>query len=928
MSAVGWLVVTQAGGSVCIVELRALRVFLSHTSELRDYPLDRSFVAAAEHAVNRAGETVVDMAYFPPSESRSAAYCREQVRRADVYVAILGFRYGSPVTGEPGLSYTELELAAAVEQGLPRLVFLLDQDAVLPLPRSLLSDPEYEERQSAFRERAAGGGVMVRWVRSPDQVELMLFQALMELRRRGDLGWQAPAVAGDMAVPRQLPAYTAHFVGRSAELAALTGVLDRADAAAGSGGAVVISAVGGMAGIGKTALALHWAHQVAGRFPDGQLYVNLRGFDPGDAPVAAAQAVRGFLDAFAVDPARIPVDPESQASLYRSLVAGRRVLVVLDNARDVSQVRPLLPGSATCLVVVTSRSQLSGLAAAEGARPVPLGLLSAAEARELLARHLGPQRAAAEPQAVEELIGLCAGLPLALSTVAARAAAQPGFPLAALVAELQNVRERLDALETGDPATSMRAVLSWSCRHLDAAAAAMFRLLGTHPGPDISAAAAASLAGVPARQAREALAALTRAHLAAEHVPARFALHDLVRAYASEQASAVDSDTARRSALCRVLDHYLHTGHAAALLLQPTREPLSLTAPRPGVQAGDPVSYEQALAWFDAERPVLLAAIAEAAAAGLVTHAWQIPWTLADFADRRGHWHDYAWAQRTALAAAQQAGDLAGQAHAHRGLGRAVIARGDWGLDDARAHLLPARDLFAQLGDAAGQARADLQLGWILGAQGHYPLGEARAHLLRARDLFAQLGDLTGQARADLELGRILGVQGHYGEALDFAQRALDLLREAGHPAQGYALNCIGWYLAHLGDPQRAVDYCEQALSLLAARRDLFYEAAAWDSLGYARRQIGHHAQAIACYQHSLDLCRQLDDPDDRAVVLLHLGEVHHTAGDQDAARRTWQQALAILDDLHRPDARQARASLPAPKPADPPAAPQDRGKP
>ena len=486
-------------------------------------------------------------------------------------------------------------------------------------------------------------------------------------------GQRAPA-AGDVGVPRQLPACTAQFVGRSAELAALTSLLDRAVAGlAGGGGAVVISAVGGMAGIGKTTLALHWAHQVADRFPGGQLYVNLRGFDPADAPVAPGEAVRGFLDGLGVDPALIPVDPQAQASLYRSLLAGRRVLVVLDNARDAGQVRPLLPGTATCLVVVTSRSQLPGLVAAEGARPLPLGLLPAAEARELLARHLGPDRAAAEPQAVAELIGLCAGLPLALSTVAARAAVQPGFPLAALAAELRDARGRLDALEAGDPATSMRAVLSWSCCHLDPAAAAMFRLLGTHPGPDISAAAAASLAGLAPRHARETLGTLTRAHLITDHVPGRFAMHDLVRAYAAEQASDVDSDTARRDALCRVLDHYLHTGLAADMLLRPGREPPpSAHPPRPGARAEDLAGYDQALAWFEAERPVLLAAIAEAAAAGLVTHAWQICRAVENFAVIRGHWHDYARAQRTALAVAEQAGDVTGQAYAHRGLALAA----------------------------------------------------------------------------------------------------------------------------------------------------------------------------------------------------------------------------------------------------------------
>jgi tetratricopeptide (TPR) repeat protein len=729
------------------------------------------------------------------------------------------------------------------------------------------------------------------WICLPDHLDLPGTGMALALKATGgpaaELSGQRTPAAGDVAVPRQLPACTAHFTGRSAELAALTGLLDRAaavPAGGGGGGAVVISAVGGMAGIGKTALALHWAHQVAGRFPGGQLYVNLRGFDPADAPLAPGEAVRGFLDGLGVDPARIPVDAQAQASLYRSLLAGRRVLVVLDNARDAGQVRPLLPGTATCLVVVTSRSQLPGLVAAEGARPLQLGLLPADQARELLARHLGPDRAAAEPQAVAELIGLCAGLPLALSTVAARAAVQPGLPLAALAAELRDACGRLDALEAGDPATSFRAVLSWSVRHLDPAIAAMFRLLGTHPGPDVSAAAAASLAGLAPRHAREVLAALTRAHLLAEHVPGRFAMHDLVRAYAAEQASTVDSDTARRDALCRVLDHYLHTALAADMLLRPGRESPPLTPPpRPGTRAEDLAGYAQALAWFEAERPVLLAAIAEAAAAGLATHAWQISRALENFALIRGYWHDYARAQRTALSAAGQAGDVTGQAYAHRELALALLARGDG------------------------------------------PLEEARTHALRALDLYAQLSDHTGQARAHRGLSRILDAQGRHREALRHDQQALDLFRAAGHDAgQGEALNAIGWSLAHLGEPQRAVGYCKQAISLLQAHGDRYYEAGAWDSLGYAHHLLSHHAEAIACYQRSIDLCRQIGDTHHEADQLLRLGEAHQAAGDPDAARRAWQQALAIIDDLHRPDAGQVRARLLNLPPADPPTAAQE----
>ena len=312
------------------------------------------------------------------------------------------------------------------------------------------------------------------------------------------------ADGGAAQVPRQLPAAVADFTGRAAELAALTRTLD--EAAAGRPGTVVISAIGGTAGVGKTALAVRWAHQVAHRFAEGQLYVNLRGFDPAGIPATPAAAIRGFLDALGVTPERIPRQRDAQAGLYRSLLAGKRMLIVLDNARDEEQVRPLLPASPASLALVTSRNQFAGLTAADRARLLTLDVLSHDEAVQMLTVRLAAGRAAAEPDAVSEIAALCARLPLALAVAAARAEARPGFPLAALAAELRDAAGRLDALDAGDPTASVRAVFSWSYRQLSPQAAGMFRLLGLHPGPDTSVPAAASLAAAgapgPARAAR------------------------------------------------------------------------------------------------------------------------------------------------------------------------------------------------------------------------------------------------------------------------------------------------------------------------------------------------------------------------------------------------------------------------------------------
>jgi tetratricopeptide (TPR) repeat protein/transcriptional regulator with XRE-family HTH domain len=678
-------------------------------------------------------------------------------------------------------------------------------------------------------------------------------------------GEQSQAGHARAVVPRQLPRLVRPFVGREAELAALTGLLDHAATSAPA--AVVISAINGMAGIGKTALAVRWAHQVAGRFPDGQLYVNLRGFHPSGKPMSSAAAVRGFLDALRVPVEQIPASPDAQAALYRSLLSGKRILILLDNARDAEQVRPLLPGSPGCLVLVTSRSQLAGLIAIEGAYALALDVLTEAEARELLARRLGEARLEAEPEAAAELIGLCARLPLALAIAAARASARPGPWLSALAAGLADSRRRFNALDAGDAAASVRAVFSWSLDALTAPAESMFALLGLHPGPDITILAAASLAGIAPTQAGQALDELTEAHLIAEHSPGRFAMHDLLRAYAAERARSHDSDAGRHDAVCRVLDHYLHTAHTAALLLNPARDPITVSPPQPGVQPEELADRQQALDWFQAERLVLLAAISQAASSGFSAHAWQLPWTATTFFHWRGYWQDLAATQQSALAAARDLDDQVGQAQAHRHLGRAQVRAGAYA--DASAHLAAALDLGRQLGSDTLQARVHLDFAWAFELQG------------RSRD------------------------------ALGHAQQSLRLHRVAGYrPGEADALNAVGWCHARLGRYQQALDCCGQALAAYRELGDRPGEAGALDSLGYAHRHLGHHAEAIACCQQAIDVHGDAGDRRDRAEFLAHLGDARQAARDNESARRAWQQALAILDDLHDPFAGQVRDKL------------------
>jgi tetratricopeptide (TPR) repeat protein len=673
--------------------------------------------------------------------------------------------------------------------------------------------------------------------------------------------------------PRQLPADVPGFTGRAAELAELDALLRR-----GSQARAVACAITGPAGVGKTTLAVHWAHRVRDRFPDGQLYVNLRGFDPAGAPTGAADALRSFLSALGVAPDRVPPDPDAQAALYRSLLARRRLLVVLDNARDAAHVRPLLPGAPDCLALITSRDRLTGLVVA-GARHIGLAPLSTVDAREMIVRRLGAARVGSDPAAVDTIVASCARLPLAVAVAAARAAARPTLPLAALAAELRGAsaspataptsttaqppgtaqsavpdprgsRAVLDALDAGDPATDVRAVFSWSYRALSPDAATLFRLLGLHPGPDFSAAAAASLAGVRKLPLDE----LARMHLVEEHVPGRYRLHDLLRAYAAELAT---TDPGRDAATARMVDHYLHTAFAADRLLNPLREPIELDGPAQGVVPEPIADREHAMAWFTAEHPVLIALTA-------VAGSWRLPWTMANFLHLRGHHHHLAATQETALRAAQAANDRAGQAHAHRILAGALVR-----LD-----------------------RPD----------------ESRRHLEQA---IALLDDSIGRAHIHLNLGSVLGRQGRHAEALDHATRALRLYRDAGLTVwQARSLDAVGWLHAQLGDLERALGYSEQALRLHREVGDRHGEAETWDSLGFAQHRLGHHAEAVGCYRRAIQLYSDLGDRFNQATSTANLGDAHHAAGDPTAARAAWLDALTILDDLNHPDAASLRAKL------------------
>ncbi|GIH03295.1 SARP family transcriptional regulator [Rhizocola hellebori] len=672
-----------------------------------------------------------------------------------------------------------------------------------------------------------------------------------------------PAEAVAPTVPAQLARDIAGFAGRRRELDRLDRLLDGAENPA--GGVIVLS---GSAGVGKTALALHWAHRVADRFPDGQLCINLRGFDPSARAMTPDEALPILLDGLGVPAESAPASLDAQIGRYRSQLAGRRMLIVLDDARDAKQVRPLLPGTASVLVVITSRNQLSALVARDGAHPLGLQLLSPAEAGELVAQRLGGDRVSAEPEAVEAIVAACARLPLALVIAAARAQ-QTGFSLTAIAEELRDSGRRLDALDSGDRSGGIRSVFSWSYTALSPSAARLFRLLALHPGADIATPAAASLAGHPPTQTRRLLTELADANLVTEHAPDRYAIHDLLRDYATELAGHRDPEPDRRAATARLLLHYLHTAHRADRLLNPQREPsrLPLDPPAPDVIVEHLADGEKAMRWFTAEEPNLVAAQRYAADAGLDSHTWQLAWSIDTYLIRRGHRHTLAGTWQAALSAARRLRDQAAQAQAHRALAIAQLAVKQY--------------------------------------------QKARQHAEKALDLFAAIDDPIGEAHARRNLAYLLWRQGNPEEALRQAQRGLALFRAADHrPGVANELNGVGWYHAELGQYGQALHCCRQALLLLEELGDRVGIAYTLDSLGYVHHHLGQHAQAIDCYQRAIALQRQLGDRHDLADTQARLGDTHHAIGDDQAAHDAWQEALTVYGELQLAEARSVEEKI------------------
>jgi tetratricopeptide (TPR) repeat protein len=663
-------------------------------------------------------------------------------------------------------------------------------------------------------------------------------------------------------IPAQLPHSAAGFTGRELELAALDSFV-RAEAST----AVVISAIDGVAGIGKTALAVHFGHRVAGAFPDGQLYVNLRGFDPDRPPLAPRDVLPRFLRALGADSSQIPIDVDELASAYRSLLSGRRVLVVLDNAATAEQIRPLLPGTAGCLALVTSRNRLSGLVARDGAHRLTLDVLPPAEAIDLLTQIIGGARVAVEPAAAETLAQLCGWLPLALRITADRAAARRYLSLTDLVEELTAEHDRLDALSADEEATQIRAVFSWSYQALPPESAQAFRLLSLHAGQDISVPAAAALIDATISETRRLLATLTDGHLLEETGRDRYQFHDLVRVYAGECARISEPESQRAVAIGRLLTWYLHTADAFSRTINPDGLHVPLEPPEPPCAPLAFTTYRQAVDWAQAESANLVPIARQATTIGDDTTTWKL--ALA-FIAIFGHYRratELLPALRSALSATQRLGERDAEAWILDNLGEVYAMEGS--PDRTAEFCQRALAIWDETGNSLGQWAA-----W----------------------------HAEGLSFLNLE---------QFGEAMNCFQQALTAARRASDPrSEGLSMTALGVAYMQLESYDAAIDMHRNALVILRGTRSEWQQAWALGNFADSYCAQGRISDAVDLYQQALAIFREMGDRWREAEILTALGQGQRTTGLPDKARRSWLQALSIFEEFRDARADQIRARL------------------
>jgi tetratricopeptide (TPR) repeat protein/transcriptional regulator with XRE-family HTH domain len=658
--------------------------------------------------------------------------------------------------------------------------------------------------------------------------------------------------------PAALPPAIQGFTGRGA-------ALNQLDAAQRTN---AVSVIVGPPGVGKTALALHWAHRSSCHYPDGSLFADLRGYDPSGLPAEPGEVLDGFLRALGALPGAIPADVELRSGLLRTLLHGKRMLILLDNAMAPDQVRPLLPGSPSCRVLITSRSRLSGLVARETAARILLEPMPQDEALALLGRATGAERLATERDAAAEIAEKCGYLPLALRIAADRAGSRPRLTLAALASQLAAERDRLDLLATGDDqATAVRSAFSWSYRALPQGAARMFRLLGLHYGHDVGIYAAAALAGITTPQARRLLETLTAVHLLEESGLYRYRFHDLIRLYSRERAQAEESTQSSAAAVRRLLTWYLRTMQAADRLLCPHRPQIELESPRDASRPLDFADYDQALEWCDVERANLAAATRQAADVGEDTIAWQLPNAAWSCYNLRKPWADWISTYEIGLACARRTVHRQGEAWMLNGLGGAYFDLGR----------------FAESLDYCEQALA----------------------------IRRQIGDRRGECACMNNLGNICSQLGRLDDALAWHQQALLVSLDIDNPHEAAtALNNMGETCQEQGKLEEALRCFRDALAACRKMGDRYGTAYVLDNLGAVSQSLKLFDQAIGQMTEALGIRREIGDRHGEAITLHHLGDLYGEVDRPDDARQAWRAALAIYEDLGDPRAAQLHATL------------------
>jgi DNA-binding SARP family transcriptional activator/tetratricopeptide (TPR) repeat protein len=690
-----------------------------------------------------------------------------------------------------------------------------------------------------------------------------------------------------VVVPRQLPADIPGFTGRAGILKALDALVDNRDLP--ETNAVVIAAIAGMAGIGKTALAVHWAHRVAGDFEDGQLYVNLQGYAQGGSPLEPARALAGLLGALGLAPGEVPTEVEVAAALYRSLLAGRRTLVLLDNASSAEQVRPLLPGSPTCAVLITSRDRLGGLVATHGARRLTLDVLAPDEGLALLEQLLGAGRIAAERPSAADLVETCARLPLALRIAAANLANQPAQSIAGYLADL-TADDRLSRLAVaGEPHLAVQVAFDASYQRLPPATRRVFRLLGCVPGPEISVPAAAALAELPPETAAGLLDELSGAHLVESRGVGRFGLHDLLRRYARER---VEREAA--AALARLFAWYLRGTDAAGGRLYPDMSRL----PVPASTAGPPVTFDsdaEAMAWLDAERANLVAAVRHAAEHGSQPVAWLLADALRGYFWLRRHCTDWLVTARAGLAAATDAGDDRARAATRLSLGTAHHAMGRH--PEAIEHYTAAHDLAERAGWSDGRATSLGNLGGLHSERGDFR--QAADHHARSLAVARQAGRFAGEATGLLNLGVLLNALGRQRESLDHFDQALALYRRIGSRDGEALIFCnLGFAYRELGRLDTAHRHLTRSLAVMRELGDRYGETHSARGLAIVHRDAGRHAEALEFAEAAAALASETGDRNGELKARVTLASVHLAADRAGPAAEGYRRALDVAREI------------------------------